>query len=215
MSIRSRAILLLWSIEGGTLVIIIAASTGYLYQDGVGDIERRASETVQLLRNSLTEPMISKNYELANYVARTASDEIPVLDRLIVVNNEGDVIADYQRGHNLYSQNHLTVSSPIFIADNCFGVVDAIYSTEYALMDAREHATVLSAFAVIGMACSGIVAWYTLSKWAETIGVVQSGISRLAAGEAPEEFVEYHKDNELGRLVFAYNRLVNQVHRRR
>ena len=215
MSIRSRAILLLWSIEGGTLVIIIAASTGYLYQDGIGDIARRASETVQLLRNSLTEPMISRNYELAQYVARTAFDEILVLDRLIVVNNEGDVIADYQRGHNLYSQNHLTVSSPIFLADNCFGVVDASYSTEYALVDAREHATVLSAFAVIGMACSGMVAWYTLSKLAETIGVVQSGISRLAAGEAPEEFVEYHKDNELGRLVFAYNRLVNQVHRRR
>lgn len=215
MSIRSRAILLLWSIEGGTLIIIIAASTGYLYQDGIGDIARRASETVQLLRNSLTEPMISRNYELAKYVARTAFDEILVLDRLIVVNNEGDVIADYQRGHNLYSQNHLTVSSPIFIADNCFGVVDAIYSTEYALMDAREHATVLSAFAVIGMACSGLISWYTLSKWAATINVMQSGISRLAAGETPEEFVEYHKDNELGRLVFAYNRLINQVHRRR
>ena len=214
MSIRFRAILLLWSIEGGTLIIIIAASTGYLYQDGVGDIAHRASETVQLLRNSLTEPMISRNYELASYVARTAFDEILVLDRLIVVNNEGDVISDYQRGHNLYSTNHITVSSPIFLADNCFGVVDASYSTEFALMDAREHATVLSAFAVIGMACSGIVAWYTLSKWAETIGGVQHGICQIAEGETPAEFVEYHKDDELGKLVYSYNRLINQVHRR-
>lgn len=215
MSIRSRAILLLWSIEGGTLVIIIAASTGYLYQDGVGDIESRASDTIQILRNGLTDPMISKNYLLAEYAARTAFDEILVLDRITVTNAEGDVVADYQRMRNTYSERHLLVSSPVFLAENCFGVVDAVYSTEYAIRDAQEHAIVLAAFAIIGMACSGMVAWYTLSKWAETISDVQRGICQIASGDTPDEFLEYHKDNELGRLVFAYNRLINQVHRRR
>lgn len=215
MSIRFRAILLLWSIEGGTLMVIIAASTGYLYHDGIGDIESRASDTIQILRNGLTEPMISKNYLLAEYVARTAFDEILVLDRITVTNEEGDVVANYQRMRNTYSNRHLLVSSPVFLADNCFGVVDAIYSTEYAIRDAQEHGIVLAAFALIGMSLSGVAAWYTLSRWAATISTVQQGINRIASGDTPDEFVEYNKDNELGRLVYSYNKLINQMHRRR
>ena len=214
MSIRFRAILLLWSIEGGTLIVIILASTGYLYHDGLGDIEGRASDTIQILRNGLTEPMISKNYLLAEYVARTAFDEILVLDRITVTNEEGEVVADYQRMRNTYSNRHLRVSSPVFLADNCFGVVDVIYSTEYAIRDAQEHAIVLAAFALIGMSLSGVAAWYTLSRWAATISTVQQGINRIASGDAPEEFITYNKDNELGRLVYSYNKLINQMHRR-
>lgn len=196
------------------MIVIILASTGYLYHDGIGDIESRASDTIQILRNGLTEPMISKNYLLAEYVARTAFDEILALDRITVTNEEGDVVADYQRMRNTYSKRHLLVSSPVFLAGNCFGVVDAIYSTENAIRDAQEHAVVLVAFALIGMSLSGVAAWYTLSRWAATISTVQQGINRIASGDAPEEFITYNKDNELGRLVYSYNKLINQMHRR-
>lgn len=215
MSTRSRAILLLWGIEGGTLLVIILASSGYLYQDGVGDIERRASEAVQILRNALTDSMLVRDDEVTRYVARTAFDELDVIDRITVTNTEGDVVSDIQRGHNLISGNHITVSSPVFITSNCFGVVDVVYSTESALLDAREHAVVLSSLAVFGMGCSGLTAWVLLSRMVMAIDSVSNGIVGLSIGYEPDPIKPYPVDNELGKLVANYNQLVSTLHGRK
>lgn len=211
MSLRVRAILLLWGIEGGTLTLVVLVSAGYLFRDGLGDIDRRAQETSTIVRASLAGPMYDRNALLVRETANDVFSWIEDVDSIEVTDEAGEVLASFQRGHNLTSTDHIVVSAPIYLASNCFGVVDVTYSLDDAKRDARSHVWALGSFALMGMACSGMVAWYMLSKWAEMIHVVQTGICQIAAGDMPEEFVDYRKDDELGRLVYSYNRLINQM----
>ena len=214
MSLRVRAILLLWGIEGGTLTLVVLISAGYLFRDGLGDIDRRAQETSAIVRVSLAGPMYERNALLVRETAHDVFSWIEDVDSIEVTDEAGEVLASFQRGHNLTSTDHIVVSSPIYLASTCFGVVDVTYSLDDAKRDARSHIWALGSFALMGMACSGLFAWFTLSRWAEMISVVQHGICKIAEGETPKEFVEYHKDDELGRLVYSYNKLINQMHRR-
>lgn len=210
MSLRLRALLLLWSIEGTTLLVIILASTGYLYRDGIGDIDRRASETVRIVRNALTDAMIERNNLLAGEIAAGVFYDLTDIDRLIVVTDDGEVLARITRGHLMSSDNHIQVSSPVFISGNCFGLVDVDYSIEDALEDAMSHAWALGSFAVMGMSLSGMVAWATLSKWSDTISRVHGGLRAIVSGSAPSE-ARYEGHNELGMLVDSYNDLIREM----
>ena len=214
MSLRVRAILLLWGIEGGTLTLVVLVSAGYLFQDGLGDIDRRAQETSAIVRVSLAGPMYERNALLVRETAHDVFSWIEDVDSIEVTDEAGEVLASFQRGHNLTSTDHISVSSPIYLGETCFGIVEIVYSVEDAKKDAQSHIWALGSFAILGMACSGVVAWYTLSRWAELVNTVRHGICKIAEGEAPEEFVEYHKDDELGKLVYSYNKLINQMHRR-
>lgn len=214
MSLRVRAILLLWGIEGGTVLLIVLASTGYLFRDGLGDIDRRAQETSAIVRVALAGPMYDRNDLQIRATAHDVFTWIEDLDRIEVYSEEGEVLASFQRGHNITTNDHISVSSPIYLGETCFGIVDIVYSVEDAKKDAQSHIWALGSFAILGMACSGMVAWFTLSRWAEMINTVRHGICKIAEGDPPEDFVEYHKDDELGKLVYSYNKLINQVHRR-
>lgn len=213
MSLRVRAALLLLGIEGGTMLLIIIASTGYLFRDGMGDIDRRAQETSAIVRVALAGPMYDRNEYLILATAHDVFSWIEDVDRIDVTDEGGEVLASFQRGHNLTSSDHIAVSSPIYLGETCFGLVDIVYSIEDAKRDAQSHVWALGSFAILGMACSGMVAWFTLSRWSEMISTVQQGICKIAEGDPPEEFVDYHKDDELGKLVYSYNKLINQMHR--
>lgn len=214
MSLRVRAILLLWGIEGGTVLLIVLAFTGYLFRDGLGDIDRRAQETSAIVRVALAGPMYDRNDLQIRATAHDVFTWIEDLDRIEVYSEEGEVLASFQRGHNITTNDHISVSSPIYLGETCFGIVDIVYSVEDAKKDAQSHIWALGSFAILGMACSGMVAWFTLSRWAEMINTVRHGICKIAEGDPPEDFVEYHKDDELGKLVYSYNKLINQMHRR-
>jgi len=212
MSLRLRALLILWSIEGGTFLIIILASSGYLYRDGIGDIERRARETALLLRSILIEPMLLDNPASASEIASNVFYDLPAIDRIKVQNNEGEVLAFRQRGHDITSDRHILVSAPVFLGETCFGIIDITYSTEWALADAREHAWVLSSFALFGMASSGLLTWLVTTRLVGTLRELSEGVTAIADGEMPAQEIKYNRDNELGRLVDNYNRLVENLH---
>lgn len=214
MSLRLKGLLILWGIEGLTLLVVVLSSAGYLYRDGVGDIELRARETALLLRSLLTEPMLLSNPESVNEIASNAFYDLFAIDQIQVVTPVGDVLAYRQRGHNITSDNHIRVSSPVLLGSENFGTIDVTYSTENALMDAREHIWVLGSFALFGMACSGWLTWHALTKSMYVFEELTTGVVSLATGYPPEPVTSYDKDNELGRLVSSYNTLISILHPR-
>lgn len=214
MSLRLRALLILWGIEGATLLVVILSSAGYLYRDGIGDIELRARETALLLRSLLTEPMLVANPESVNEIASNAFYDLFAIDQIHVTNTEGAVLAHRQRGHDITSDNHIHISSPVFLGETCFGLIDITYSTENALVDAREHVWVLGSFALFGMACSGLITWQVLTKSLYVLEELNTGVVAMVTGYPPEPVAGYNKDNELGKLVANYNMLIATLHRR-
>lgn len=214
MSLRARVLLMLWSIEGITLFVVILFSVNYLYRHSLENIEERAREAALLLRSAVGESLMLENYPSVDEVARVAFFDLPVLDAIRVVSEEGDILADRQRGHQLLSDKHILISAPIFLGSHCFGVIDVSYSTEDALDDAWEHIMILSAFALFGMACSGLAAWEVTSRFVMAIKAIDAGVQVLAAGDMPDPLAIKAVDSELGNLVTSYNLLIAKLHQR-
>lgn len=208
MSLRTRILLILWAIEGITLGIIITGHITYLYREELNDAGEHARETSILLRTTLGEGLITKNFLLVEEVARIAFIDSTFLDRITVTDELGELITDHIKGHFITSDHNIEVSAPIFVGSNCFGIVTIVYSTERLLKDLKKHTFVLSSIALFGMAVSGLIAWKILSKVVLTLQELNDGVQSLSVGITPLPIESYCKDNELGALVESFNQLI-------
>ncbi len=210
MTLRLKAMLTLGAIESVTLAAVSAISALYLYHTGMDLLMERASETAVLLRTAIGESLMIEHLPSVTEIVDAAFFDLPAVDRILVVDENGVELARKKRGHALIPGDHITLTESIELGSAEFGKVTVCYSTAAVVDAVREKLTVLASLSLLAIAISAWVTWRYTAGMTLAIAEMEAGLRALSAGQAPDE-AEYAKDNELGRLVASYNRLVMRL----
>lgn len=211
MSLRVRAMLILGGIKALTLLIIIGLSLGYMYRSGLNQAQTRAEDAVRLIRASVAESMFVFNNNSAAEVIDSAFSEIPDLTYLKIADEHGAMIAEKRKGSDLSGDNIICLRETIELGSINFGTLYLHYSTAAVSEWVKRQSWVLGSFALLGMAISNIITWFAVGKLGDVLAAMEQGLHEMARSAAPES-LPIPPGQELGRLVTAYNRLIERLH---
>jgi methyl-accepting chemotaxis protein len=194
-------------IEATTLATVAGISALYLYHTGMEQLEIRARETAVLLRTAIGESLMIAHLPSVAEIVDSAFYDLPAVDRILVTDENGAELARKIRGHALLPGGHITLSESIELGSVEFGKVTVCYSTQSVVDAVREKLTVLASVSLLAIVVSMMITGRYARAMTAVIADLEQGLQSINAGAAPAE-AEYGKDNELGRLVASYNRLV-------
>jgi methyl-accepting chemotaxis protein len=194
-------------IEATTLATVAGISALYLYHTGMEQLEIRARETAVLLRTAIGESLMIAHLPSVSEIVDSAFYDLPAVDRILVTDENGVELARRKRGHALIPGGHITLSESIELGSVEFGKVTVCYSTAAVISAVREKLAVILSVSLLAIVLSVLITGRYARSMTAVISDLEQGLQAINAGAAPAE-AEYGKDNELGRLVASYNRLV-------
>ena len=209
MSLRIRAMVILGAIEAVTLAILIAASLTYLHRAGLTQAQQHA-EALRLIRAAVAESLFVGNEHSAAEVIDSAFHEIPAITYLQITGDDGRLIAEKRKGSDLTGRA-LYLHDSIELGGVEFGKLHMHFSTAQVTAAVERQSLILGSFALVGLAVSGLITWFATGKLAELLQAMESGLKDLA-GQAPPDPLPVPPGQELGRLVSAYNHLIERLH---
>lgn len=212
MNLRLRIILILVSIEILTLIAILTSINIYYYQAHLHQFEIRATEVSKLLSVAIGEALMVQQYSSLDEIIDTAFFEIEGLDYILVTKENGEILGEKRRGRNLISTHNISVSSVITIGsyNNIIAFLDITYCTEALYDHIHDHYFMLILIGLIGVSFSSYWTYRILTKVTNTITKITNNVNILINGEIPNEIPTIRED-ELGRLVNNYNKLVQEL----
>lgn len=210
MSLRVRALLILGGIEAMTLAILLIASLAYLHRAGLAQSQQHAEDALRLIRAAVAESLFVVNERSAGEVIDSAFDEIPAIAYLRITGEEGQLIAEKRKGSDLINRS-LYLQDSIELGGVEFGQLHMHWSTASVTAAVERQSLVLSAFALLGLAVSGLISWFALGRLTALLTAMEDGMKTLARQEPPEP-LHVPPGQELGRLVSAYNHLIERLH---
>lgn len=194
-------------IEAVTLAIVATISAAYLYHTGMEQLEIRARETAVLLRTAIGESLMVAHLPSVGEIVDSAFYDLPAIDRILVTDEMDQELARRKRGHALVPGGHITLTEAIELGSVEFGKVTVCYSTASVTALVRRRLLVLTSVSLLAVAVSMAITGHYTTGVTAAIAELELGLHAINAGTAPQE-AQYGKDNELGRLVASYNRLV-------
>lgn len=210
---RARIVVTVSFIETLTTFIIILLSVIYYYNSHYNQLEIRASEVSRLLLVALTESLTIGNYSSVGEIADTAFFEIPGLDFILIINEDGTEIARKQRGRNLTSKNHLAIDNTISIGNNIIALFTINYCIDELYNDLYRYIITLISLAIVGVATSNIILYSILTRISNIISSVSEGVEDIESGRVPN-LMPKQRNDELGKLVDNYNSLIELARQR-
>lgn len=210
MSLRVRAMVILGTIEATMLIIIVVASLTYLHRAGLTQAQQHAEDALRLIRAAVAESLFVVNEHSAAEVIDSAFHEIPAITYLQITGDDGRIIAEKRKGSDLTGRA-LYLHDSVEFGGVEFGKLRLHFSTAQVSAAVERQSLILGSFALVGLAVSGLITWFATGKLAELLQAMESGMKDLAA-EAPPETLPVPPGQELGRLVSAYNHLIERLH---
>lgn len=208
-SLRVRAMLVIGGIELVTMTILILSGIIYLHQAGLTRIHQHAEDAMLLIRTSVAESLFVSNRYSAAEIIDSALYEIPSISYLQLIGEDGEIVAEKRRGSDL-TGGYLSLSSSIELGGVEFGKIHMHFSTAELKNSVQSQPLLLGGIALLGLAFSAGVSWFALGRLTALLETLASGLSEIGTG-APEP-QEVPPGQELGKLVEAYNDLIDRVH---
>lgn len=209
MTLRARALLVLGGIEALTMLVLIVASMVYLHRAGLERVQQRAEDALRLIRAAVAESLFVVNVHSAAEVIDSAFHEIPAISYLQVIDDTGQVIAEKRKGSDLTGR-FLYLSDSIELGGVEFGTLHLHFSTQELGNMVQRQTLILSGFALLGLAISASISWFALGRLTALLEAMADGLHGMDV-TAPES-LPVPPGQELGRLVAAYNQLIERVH---
>lgn len=210
MSLRVRAMLILGTIEAVTMLVIVVASLTYLHRAGLAQAQQHAEDALRLIRAAVEESLFVVNNNSAREVIDSAFSEIPDIAYLRITGDDGQTIAEKRKGSDLINRS-LYLQDSIELGGIEFGKLHMHWSTASVSAEVQRQSLILGAFALLGLAVSGLISWFALGRLTGLLSAMESGLKDLAL-QAPPEPLPVPPGQELGRLVSAYNHLIERLH---
>jgi len=212
VNLRLRIILILVSIEILTLIAILASTSIYYYQAHLHQFEIRATEVSKLLSVAVGEALMVQQYSSLSEIIDAAFFEIEGLDYILVTKENGEVLAEKRRGRDLISTHKISVSSVITIGShaNIIALLDVTYCTDALYDHIHDHYFILIIIGLVGVSFSSYWTYHILTKVTNTITTISDNVINIIHGEIPNE-IPTTREDELGKLVNNYNKLVHEL----
>lgn len=202
--------LILGTIEAATMALLIVASLTYLHRAGLAQAQQHAEDALRLIRAAVAESLFVVNNNSAAEVIDSAFGEIPDISYLRITGEDGQLLAEKRKGSDLTGRS-LYLQDAIELGSIEFGQLHMHWSTASVTASVERQSFVLSAFALLGLAVSGVISWFALGRLTALLAAMESGLHDLAR-QAPPESLPVPPGQELGRLVSAYNHLIERLH---
>ena len=210
MSLRLRAMLILGSIEAATMLVLVIASLTYLHRTGLDQAQQHAEDALRLIRAAVAESMFVVNTNSAREVIDSAFYEIPDISYLQIIGEDGEMLAEKRKGSDLTGRS-LYLHDSIELGGVEFGQLHMHWSTAAVTASVQRQSGLLGAFAALGLAVSGLVTWFAMGKLGDLLATMETGLRDLSS-TSPTEPLPVPPGQELGRLVSAYNHLIERLH---
>ena len=210
MSLRLRAMLILGSIEAATMMVLVVASLTYLHRTGLNQAQQHAEDALRLIRAAVAESLFVVNEHSAAEVIDSAFYEIPDISYLQIIGEDGKMLAEKRKGSDLTGRS-LYLHDSIELGGVEFGQLHMHWSTAAVTASVQRQSGLLGAFAALGLAVSGLVTWFAMGKLGDLLATMETGLRELSCA-TPTEPLPVPPGQELGRLVSAYNHLIERLH---
>lgn len=209
MSLRVRALLVLGGIEALTMLVLFGASMVYLHRAGLERAQQHAADALALIKSSVAESLFVVNHYSAAEVIDAAFREIPEISYLQLLGDDGQVIAEKRKGLDLTGRS-IYLSGAIELGGVEFGTLHLHFSTQELSAMIQRQTLLLSGFALLGLAISASISWFALGRLTALLEAMADGLHGMDV-TAPES-LPVPPGQELGRLVSAYNHLIERLH---
>ena len=210
MSLRARAMLILGTIEALTMLAIILAAGIYLHRAGLAQAQQHAEDALRLIRSAVAESMFVVNTNSAREVIDSAFYEIPDISYLRITGEDGQLIAEKRKGSDLTGRS-LYLHDSIELGGVEFGQLHMHWSTAAVTASVQRQSGLLGAFSALGLAVSGLITWLAMGRLGDVLAAMEAGLRELSCA-TPAEALPLPPGQELGRLVSAYNHLIERLH---
>lgn len=211
MKFQMKAVLLLSGIETIIMGVLITFSITYMYHISIEQLQERADDTLVLIATAVGESLFISNLNSVQEIIDTAFHDIDNIDYIKVVCDEGRTLAERRKGHDLVLGRQLVSKRNIELGSVVFGTLYMHFSIQSCIDKVKEQLFVMILFAIIGLIISIISIWVASGKIVAIFEKIAAGLTTLVTSETPVEFHSTHFP-ELNKVVYAYNRLINQIH---
>ena len=212
MSLRARAMLILGSIEILTTLAIILSASIYLHRAGLAQAQQHAEDALRLIRAAVAESLFVVNENSAAEVIGNAFYEIPSISYLQIVGEGGQVIAEKRKGLDLTGDSLHLIDS-IELGGIQLGTLHLHFSTQAITAIVRRQTLIMVGFAAVGLVISSLLMWAVMGRLGDVLASMESGLQDLVRKNQADS-LPIPPGQELGRLVQAYNNLIERLHGR-
>lgn len=205
MTLRLRAILLFGGIQLVVMAALISASLAYLYQTGIAQAKIHAEDALHLIQAAVAESLFVVNDNSAREIIDSAFHEVSGITYLQIVGDDWVVIAEKRKGSDLLPDNILKLQSVIELGGATFGKLHLHFTTAGVVEAMQQQLLYLAGFALAGLAVSSAATSFAATRITRTLAAVEHSI------KTESKLIVVPRGQELGRLVMAYNALIERV----